>query len=39
MKRVKLRDKENASIRILEQSLLKEINIIIWLEFIYFTYN
>lgn len=33
------RDKENRAIRILEHSLLKEIYVIMWLAFIYFTYN
>lgn len=33
------RDKENAAIRILKHSLLKEIHIIMWLTFISFTYN
>jgi len=33
------RDKENAAIRILEHSLLEETHIIMWLAFIYFTYN
>lgn len=33
------RDKENAAIRILEHSLLKEIHIVMWLAFIYVVYN
>lgn len=33
------RDKENVSIRILEHSFLKQIHIVMWLAFIYVTYN